>query len=155
MLERRRGDDVTQRLSIEPLSALPTAALVCLFGPWDRWWSVYITLIVIDYATGMLAGAATGTLDSDRARSGVIRKVGSIAAIAVAHQVDRFTGDDSLVRVVLAAFIASEAWSCLENLDDCGVPLPGALKERVKALRECNPRKRTRKRCGDDDQAAQ
>lgn len=143
------GIGLLQRLQEQPLTFI--AAFFCvLFGPWTAWWQVYVTLILLDYATGFLAACKTGTADSDRARAGIIRKVGSITAVALAHQLDVFMGGSDLTRLVLSTFIASEAWSVIENLDDCDVPLPDALKDKIRALRSNNPRKRKRGECRKD-----
>jgi toxin secretion/phage lysis holin len=89
-----------------------------------------------------MKGCVTGTADSDLARKGIFRKLGSLMAVALAHQIDVFTGtDNSLTTSVLALLIATEAWSNMENLDDIGVPLPPGFKEVVGRLRENNPRK--------------
>jgi toxin secretion/phage lysis holin len=140
------------RFQQEPWWSVTTAFFCLLFGPWTAWMQVYIVLIIIDYASGFLAGCATGTADSDLARRGIIRKLGSLTAIAMAHQLDLFTNSgDAWVRMVLGLFIASEAWSVVENLDDMGVPMPQALRDKVIALRSNNPRKRSRRRSEEDE----
>jgi toxin secretion/phage lysis holin len=136
-----------QRIQDAPWS-FAVALFVTLFGPWHAWMGILIILILIDYASGFLAGCATGTCDSNLAKKGVYKKLGMGLAIAFAHQLDAFMyTSDAWTKAILGLLIASESWSITENFDDLGVPMPEALKQKIKQLRSNNPRKRNRSKC--------
>jgi toxin secretion/phage lysis holin len=51
--------------------------------------------------------------------------------------VDRVTGESGAIRtLVIYYFVANEGLSILENLGECGLPIPKKLKEALKALKK-------------------
>ena len=49
--------------------------------------------------------------------------------------VDRVTGNTGAVRtLVIYYFVANEGLSVIENLGQCGVPIPASIKKALKAL---------------------
>lgn len=140
------GVPVAHRIFESPLWTAITAVFVYLFGPWHNWIGILITLVVIDFTSGWFVGGATGTTDSSLAWRGIKKKLSYGLALALAHQFDMFTGaGDVWGKTVLSLLIVTEFWSILENLDDLGVPMPPGIKDKLKALRSNNPRKRDRK----------
>lgn len=76
------------------------------FWGWTGWLVViWLTAMILDYATGSWAALSTGTWDSAVARAGLWHKLGSIVAILVA----------ALLDVALSAII---------NYGDLGFDLP-------------------------------
>lgn len=146
------GVPVAHRIVESPLWAATTAVFCFLFGPWHQWMGILLTLVVIDYLTGFMVGCVCGTASSSTAWKGLVKKLGYGCALILAHQFDRFTGaGDVWGKTVLSLLVVTEFWSIVENLDDLGVPMPPGLKEKLRALRSNNPRKRQRKEARNND----
>lgn len=106
-----------------------------------------LILMVIDYCTGIGAAWVTGTLSSRKSISGILKKVGYLAVIAVGIICDFLIeyAFASIGQGVLASYavglmiiiwlILNECISILENLSEMGVPIPKFFKGIVKRLR--------------------
>ena len=107
--------------------------IVYLIGGLDLIFSVLLIFIVADYATGLMKGFIKKELSSAIGYNGIMKKVGILIAIIVAHQLDKIAPGDALVRTgVISFFVANEGISLTENLAVIGVPVPDVL---LKALR--------------------
>lgn len=118
------------------LAALGTAATY-LFGGWDAVLLALVTLVVLDYLTGLLGAWVEKRLDSNVGAKGIAKKVGYFVLVAMAAVIDRSAGLDApiLRTVVIWALIANEGISITENLGAIGVPVPGAIKDALEQLK--------------------
>ncbi len=96
------------------------AALVSLstylFGGADIWLIALVTVIVIDYATGLARAYIQAELSSKIGFKGIVKKLTYFALVAVAVIADNITGARELLRTAVIGFlIANEALSILEN----------------------------------------
>lgn len=86
--------------------------------------AIICALMVLDYITGTVAAWYTGTLQSGRGISGILRKLCSIlvlvACIPIAPLVPAEAGTAALI-VLYAGYLMCEARSVLENLGKLGV----------------------------------
>lgn len=110
------------------------AASVCalfgyLFGAFDGMITALITLIILDYITGIIAAVAEKKLSSEVGARGIAKKMIMLLVVAVANIADRdIIGEGNVLRSVTAMFyIANEGISLLENGARLGVPMPKKL----------------------------
>lgn len=104
------------------------AGVVTYFlGGWDVLIQVLITLIILDYITGIFAGYVQKELSSRVGYLGIVKKVSILILVVVAVMVDRLTESDICRIAVCSFFIGNEGISILENCAECGIPIPKKL----------------------------
>lgn len=109
-----------------------------LFGAFDGMITALITLIVLDYITGIIAAVAEKKLSSEVGARGIAKKVIMLLVVAVANVADRnIIGEGNVLRSVTAMFyIANEGISLLENGARLGVPMPKKLIDVLAQLKK-------------------
>ena len=108
---------------------------IYLLGGWDVALQCLLLAIVFDYISGMIKAFHTKTLSSKIGFQGILKKVGILLIVMLGVLVDRVTGNTGAVRtLVIYYFVASEGLSVIENLGQCGVPIPASIKKALKAL---------------------
>lgn len=111
-------------------------ALLVLLGGWDVPMQALAVLQVLDLASGIAKGFATGQLSSQRCGRGVARKLLMWMLVALAVQVDRLLGEGHEVRnVALVFWCVTEGVSILENAAAAGLPVPPILRQALERLR--------------------
>ncbi|MBQ9082252.1 MAG: phage holin family protein [Clostridia bacterium] len=100
---------------------------------------VLTVVMLIDYLTGLIKAGMSGTINSTKGATGLIKKFMYIVTVAVACVADymitytaqQFGWDFStqayFAILVAVWLIVNEAVSIIENLDEIGVPMPGFL----------------------------
>lgn len=122
------------------------AALVSLstylFGGADMWLIALVTVIVIDYATGLARAYIQAELSSKIGFKGIVKKLTYFALVAVAVIADNITGAGELLRTAVIGFlIANEALSILENYAIVtGQKAPGILINVLNKLKDAGDR---------------
>lgn len=107
-----------------------------LLGGFDQILVGLITLIILDYITGVCKAIITKKLSSAVGFKGLIKKVIILIVVAVAVVVEGIIGDAIPIReIVIMFFICNEAISLLENASEF-IPIPEKLKEILIQLRE-------------------
>lgn len=109
-------------------------ALSWFFGGFDVIVTVLVAFIVIDYATGVIAGAITGQLSSAVGFKGILKKVCILLMVGVGVLLDRYIGQPVCRTMVCTFYIVNEALSILENLGRAGVAYPAKLKDIILLL---------------------
>ena len=101
-----------------------------LFGKIDGLMYALITVIVIDYITGVICAIVNKKLCSFVGFKGILKKVCILIIVAVAQVIDvNILSDSGVLRSsVIAFYIVNESISILENSSDIGLPLPKKLK---------------------------
>lgn len=108
---------------------------IYLLGGWDIALQCLLLAIVFDYVSGMIKAFHTKTLSSRIGFQGILKKVGILLIVMLGVLVDRVTGNTGAVRtLVIYYFVANEGLSLIENLGQCGVPIPASIKKALKAL---------------------
>ena len=103
--------------------------------------------MLIDYITGMAGAACTGEINSRVGVTGIIKKAGYLALVAVGMVVD-YLINSALVNIginfriyycfgmiITIWLIINELISILENLGELNIPLPQFLVKTVKTLK--------------------
>jgi len=113
------------------------AGLSYLYGGWGALITALLTMVVLDYITGIIAATTEGKLSSKVGRIGIARKAFIFIVVAMAHIVDVVLDNGvNLVRDgVIFFYLANEAISVLENGGRIGVPIPPVIKQAIEALR--------------------
>ena len=114
------------------------AWLAYIFGSLDTMLATLLIFIIIDFASGFIRAWVKKEFDSSKFYIGGVKKIGILAIVAIATQLDRVVlGDNIILRsATISYYIANEAFSVLENYGGLGLPLPKALKNALKKLRE-------------------
>lgn len=93
--------------------------------------------IIIDYISGLIKAFNTKQLSSKIGFKGILKKVGVLLIVMLAVLIDRVTGETGAIRtLVIYYFVANEGLSIIENLGQVGLPIPKAIKNALKALKE-------------------
>lgn len=108
---------------------------------------VLVAVMLIDYITGMAGAACTGEINSRVGVTGIIKKAGYLALVAVGMVVD-YLINSALVNIginfriyycfgmiITIWLIINELISILENLGELKIPLPKFLVNTIKSLK--------------------
>ena len=124
----------TEKLTIGTIGA----GLSYIFGSLDSMLTTLLMFICIDFVSGFANAWGKGEFTSSRFYLGGVKKIGILLIVAVATQLDKIVlGDQVIVRTAaLSYYIACEGFSICENWGSLGLPLPKALKNALKKLKE-------------------
>ena len=111
-------------------------AVLTYFIGWNDALEALLTLMVIDYATGLLPAYINPNLklDSHTGFRGICKKIVIILLIVLAHELEKATGIPAVQSIVVWFFIGNEGLSILENSAKAGVPVPAKLRETLEQL---------------------
>ena len=110
-----------------------------LWGGWDMLLYALVTLIVLDYITGVIKALYTRKLSSEIGFKGLCKKVTILLVVALANIVGQLVGDNLAIReIVIMFFIANEGISILENAAVIYPDMPEPLKNVLLQLRNKN-----------------
>jgi toxin secretion/phage lysis holin len=122
--------------SISVLSGSVGGILAGLMGGWDGLLAALITLVVLDYITGLAKAVCQKELSSKIGFRGIVKKIVLFILVAAANALQLLlSGSLPLREIVLVFFIANEGLSLLENAA-VFVPIPSALKRVFLQLRD-------------------
>lgn len=108
-----------------------------LFGGWSPLLSVLLSLVIVDYITGMLAAGHSGELSSKVGFKGIGKKVIIFLLVATAHFIDVALGLSGVIMTAtLFFYMANECLSILENAGKAGLEIPEILKKGIALLRD-------------------
>ena len=87
-----------------------------------------VSLMAIDFFTGLLYAGSTSTFKSQKMRSGLTKKVGEIAILVIGELFSYGMGIPPFNMAGISAYIIfMEFMSIMENLKKMGVPIPGFI----------------------------
>ncbi|MCL4440018.1 MAG: phage holin family protein [Firmicutes bacterium] len=101
-----------------------------VLGGWDGFLYALITLVVIDYLTGVMLAILEKRLSSEVGARGIFKKVLIFALVAVGHIIDtQVIANGSVIRTaVIFFYLSNEGISIIENAAKIGLPIPEKLK---------------------------
>ena len=123
-------------MKIKIMIALAGGLTADMLGGWDIMLKTLVMLVVIDYATGILAAVYRKKLSSLIGYRGIIKKVGIFAIVIVAAMVDRCAGMELIRNITIVFYISNESISILENVGKTGVKYPKKLKQILEQLKD-------------------
>ena len=106
------------------------AAIGCIYGDDNRGMMIVLmTLILIDFITGLLYAYIMRELNSKICFKGIFKKIYELILCGVCHLLDVYVlgGGSVLLSASCFLFITAEALSLLENASRLGVPIPKKL----------------------------
>lgn len=107
-----------------------------IFGGLDKIFLILLTVIVIDYITGLCRAIINKKLNSMVGIKGIIKKIGYLLIVAVSVVIDSMTNTPNVVRsLVINFFIVNEIISIVENWGQMGLPLPDKLLQVLEQLK--------------------
>lgn len=120
-------------------------AIAGMYGGWNGTLTVLVVFMVADYFLGCVC-ALTGNSPktnggrflSSVAFMGLLKKAVIMLVVLLAVQLDKAIGGNTCMFQGAATFfyIANEGLSIIENCGLLGVPIPGALRDALEALRD-------------------
>jgi len=111
--------------------------LAYYLGGFNSLLTALITLIVIDYITGITAAWYEKKLNSYVGFRGIVKKVMMLFLVAVAVQIDIVTKTNGLMRSAVICFmLANEGLSILENLTRMDIGIPPIIKDALQSLKQ-------------------
>lgn len=132
---------------LKGLTAAACAAVGAYFRQLAFPFLLLLTVMVLDYASGILRAYIKGELSSRVGLKGIIKKVSYLFTVAVAVVVDfvlqiaaeqtalDLTGCYFCALLVIVWLIINECISILENAAEIGVPVPAFLVALIKRLK--------------------
>lgn len=114
------------------------------FGGWDAAMITLVSMMVIDYLTGVLVAGVfhnspkteNGALESKAGWKGLCRKGMTLLIVLVAARLDIILGTGFIRDAVIIGYIANETISIIENAGLMGVPIPEAIKKAIEVLQQ-------------------
>ncbi|MBP2116581.1 phage holin family protein [Cohnella lubricantis] len=105
-------------------------------GGWDKALQVLLTLMVVDYLTGVAGAFRNKTVNSDTMFWGGIRKITVLVVVMLAAMADSWVQPDAPIfrTAAIYFYVGREGLSVVENLGTLGVPLPGKLRDWLEQL---------------------
>ena len=89
-----------------------------------------VSLMGIDFFTGLLYAWSTSTFKSKKMRSGLTKKVGEIAILVIGELFSYGMRIPPVIMAGISAYIIfMEFMSIMENLKKMGVPIPGFISK--------------------------
>lgn len=106
------------------------------FGEWNDTLNTLLWLMVLDYASGMLAAYINPqpALNSQKGFKGIARKIFILMIVTIAHRMDLALGTTGICTMTTFFYISNEGLSITENAAKAGVPIPKAIKNSLEQL---------------------
>lgn len=107
-----------------------------LFGEWTTALDTLLTLMILDYISGLLAAYINPglALNSQKGFKGIARKIFILLIVALAHHIDVALGTSEIITVAVWFYIGNEGLSIIENAAKAGVPIPDSLRNSLEQL---------------------
>lgn len=118
------------------------STVAAAFGGWDAAMITLVSMMVIDYLTGVLVAGVfhnspkteNGALESKAGWKGLCRKGVTLLIVLVAARLDIILGTGFIRDAVIIGYIANETISIIENAGLMGVPIPEAIEKAIEVL---------------------
>ena len=93
-----------------------------------------ITLVILDYITGICVAVKQGKLSSSIGAKGIARKVVIFSLVALSNILDNYFLNTIgvLEAATILFYCANESISIMENACNMGIPIPKKLKDSLK-----------------------
>lgn len=113
-----------------------TLAVSYYLGGIDKAVETLVTMVVLDYITGIMSAIATKELNSKTSIKGLLKKLCYFIAVALGVLLDSYLGTNVIRTMIIYFLVANDGISIVENLAKIGVPLPKKLIEILEQMRE-------------------
>lgn len=138
-MEITKEDKKLMKNIISFITGTLATALVYFLGGWDIALQLLITVVVLDYMTGLLKAIYNKKVNSTISFKGIVKKIGYFILVALAVLLDNITGGTGAIRtLVIYFFVANEGISIVENWGAMGLPLPQKVIDTLEQLKNDN-----------------
>lgn len=108
-----------------------------LFGDFDFLLKAILTLMLLDYITGVCKSFVKKKVNSSIGAKGIIKKVIYLCIIAVSVILDKMLNTNGGLRtLVITSFIFNEILSILENSSEMGIKIPKVIYNSLEKLKQ-------------------
>lgn len=103
---------------------------------WDDVIEALLVAMAIDYITGIMAAYINPSLalNSQKGFKGICKKIVILMLVALAHGLDKATGQPAIQSLVVWFFLGNEGLSIVENVAKAGLPIPQKLRDALEQL---------------------
>lgn len=109
---------------------------IYLLGGIDIALTSLITVIVIDYLTGIASAVYNKELNSKTGIKGILKKFCYLLVVALSVVIDNLTDQSGVIRtLVIYFFVANDGLSIIENMAEMGVKLPQKLLDSLEQIK--------------------
>ncbi|MGN7243310.1 phage holin family protein [Bacillus paralicheniformis] len=129
------------------LIAIAGGAIGFLFGGWSVLLTILSVLVIIDYASGLMAAGINGEMKSKIGYIGIARKVFVFVIVGVAHMIDLLLIESGIemgflvMTVTIVFYCINELISITENAGKMGVYVPEPITKAIEILKQQNKAK--------------
>lgn len=111
------------------------AAFIFLFGDFDFLLKSILSLIFLDYVTGVSKAFVQNKVNSSVGGKGIVKKFTYLCIIAISVILDKILNINGGLRtLVITTFIFNEILSILENSSEMGIKIPNVLYQSLEKL---------------------
>jgi toxin secretion/phage lysis holin len=105
-------------------------------GGWTGPLRILVSLSIVDYISGLIAGGVEKKLSSKVGFKGIAKKVMMFMLVAVGNLVDLSIGKGHVFRdAIIFFYIWNEVLSIIENAGRIGLPVPEQLRSAIEILK--------------------
>ncbi|MBQ9531152.1 MAG: phage holin family protein [Eubacterium sp.] len=123
------------------ISSIIGGTLTYLFGGFDMLLKALITLVILDYITGIIKGIYIKQLSSEIGFKGLLKKILVLIIVALSVIIQKTINNSIPIReIVIVFFICNEGISIIENAAEF-IPIPDKLRNILLQLRKENEEK--------------
>lgn len=110
-----------------------------LFGSWDLALMILVTVMALDYVTGVTRGYVNKQLSSEYGFRGLAKKLSIFYVLILAVLIDRLIGEGWIFRTLVCFwYTGNEGSSVIENAAAIGLPIPQQLVDALIQLKQGN-----------------
>ena len=121
----------------DKIANLLSSIFTFLFGNFDFILKALLTLMLIDYITGVSRAFVSKKVNSSIGAKGIIKKVMYLCVVTVTVLLDGLLElNGSLRTLIIYTFIFNEIISILENSSSLGIKIPNYLKNALEKLNQ-------------------
>ena len=124
------------------ISSLFMGVLTFVFGGFDMLLKALVTLIILDYITGIIKSIYVKKLSSEVGFKGLLKKILILIIVALSVVIQKTINNSVPIReIVIVFFICNEGISIVENAAQF-IPIPEKLKAILLQIRKQNEEER-------------
>lgn len=113
---------------IKEITSISLTTIIYILGGFDIALTSLLTVIIIDYITGIASAYYNKKLNSKNGLKGIIKKFCYLLVVAFSVVIDNLTGESGIIRTVVIYFlVANEGLSIIENMAELDIKLPKKL----------------------------
>lgn len=123
--------------TIEIIISFFSSCFIFLFGSFDFVLKSLITLMIIDYITGVAKAFITKKVNSSIGGEGIVKKAIYLCIVAVSVLLDNILEAGGGIRtLIIYSFIFNEILSILENSKSLGIKIPSVIYKSLDKLNQ-------------------